>query len=144
MALYANDLFLNDAPPLQGLLTIMDMFSTYMGLRVDWNKSQLIPVDGGGLRRSSTVTLPLQWVDTFTYLGIVVSHNVSDFKILNLHPAPLDVRSKLKAWGNLPLPLLPQWLPQKHFHTAQLTVYILFNGAHNHQGTNFPRLLTLP
>lgn len=55
MALYVDDLllFLNDAgDSLWGALGIMDAFSAFTGLRVNWHKSQLFPVDEGA--RSSS------------------------------------------------------------------------------------------
>lgn len=67
VAFYANDLlwFLNDArPSLQGALQTMNTFSQFTGLRVTWHKSQITSTPG---------TLPLQWADNFTYLGIVAS-----------------------------------------------------------------------
>lgn len=78
----------------------------------------------------------LQWVDTFKYLGVIVSSQTSNFLPLNLLPVLQEVRLKLKAWKSLPLSLLgrinlikmkiipkltylfrhsPQWLPKSFF-----------------------------
>lgn len=48
VALYADDmlLFFNDAgPSLQGALTVLDTFAAVTGLRVNWSKSLLFPID---------------------------------------------------------------------------------------------------
>lgn len=105
MALYAYDLllFLNDAgTSLQGVLKIMNTFSTFTDLRANWHKSLLFPVDEGA-RSSSPASLPLQWVDHFTYLGIVISRHSKDFVKFNLDPVLAGVKTKLKTWNNLPL-----------------------------------------
>lgn len=108
VALYADNLllFLNDAgASLQGALSIMNTFSAFTGLRVNWHKSQFFPVDEGA-RSSSYPSLPLQCVDHFTYLGIVISRHSKDFVSLNLNPVIAGVKTKLKAWSNLPLSLI--------------------------------------
>lgn len=107
VALYADDLllFLNDAgDSLWGTLRIMDVFSAFMGLRVNWHKSQPFLVDEGA-RSFSPSSIPLQWVDKFTYLGIIISRGNGDFVRLNLDPVLAVIKSKLKAWNNLPLSL---------------------------------------
>lgn len=88
-----------------------------------------------GVRSSSPTTLPLQWVDRHTHLGILVSRHSKDYVKDNLDPVLIDVKSKLKAWSNLPHSLIgcidlkmkvlpkfmyifrnsPQWLPQTFF-----------------------------
>lgn len=71
-------LFLNDpGPSLQGALHILNIFSEVMGLWVNWTKSQLLPVDPEA-RLNAPPDIPLQWVDTFKYLGIVISRSVKD------------------------------------------------------------------
>lgn len=50
VAIYAADLllFLNDAgPSLQGALQVLNSYSTFTGLRVNWTKSLLFPIDPG-------------------------------------------------------------------------------------------------
>lgn len=141
VALYADDLllFFNDAgDSLRGALGVMDAFSAFTGLRVNWHKSQLFPVDEGAMSSSPSST-PLQWVDKFTYLGIIISRESVDFARLNLDPV-LAVRSKLKTWSNLPLSLIgrinllkikvlpkltyifrnsPQWLTKTFFNSLK-------------------------
>lgn len=61
---------------------------------------------GKGARSSSPTSLLLQWVDHFTYQGIVVFRHSKDFVRLNLDPVLAGVKTKLKAWNNLPLSLI--------------------------------------
>lgn len=123
-------LFLNDAGPiLQGALKILDSFSIVTGLKVNWSKSLLFPIDMEA-RRTASNDIPLQWVENFKYLG------VAEFIPLNLTQILGDIGSKLKVWKSRPLSLLgrinllnmkitpkfiylfrhsPQWLPMSFF-----------------------------
>lgn len=83
VALYADDilLYLNDAGlSLQGALDLMNAYSAVTGLRVNWSKSFLFPIDLGAQATAFPDT-PLQWVTEFKYLGVVISRKVSDFLI---------------------------------------------------------------
>lgn len=71
VALYSDDmlLFLNDAgPSLQGALTVLDAFTVVTGLKVIWSKSLPFPIDQAA-KATPPPDNPLQWVDTFKYLG---------------------------------------------------------------------------
>lgn len=75
-------------------------------------------------------------MDTFRYLGVIVSSRATDYIPLNLDPVILEIKAKLKSWGNLPLSLWgrvnlfkmkvipkltylfrhsPQWVPKSFF-----------------------------
>lgn len=138
VALYADDmvLFLGDAgPSLQGALSLLNTFSMVTGLRVNWPKSTLFPIDQAA-KLTSSPDSPLKWVDSFKYLGVCVSAQASDFLKLNLDPVVGDMKAKLKAWNNLPLSVWgrvnllkmkvipkfiylfrhsPQWIPKSFF-----------------------------
>ena len=108
VALYADDLllFLNDADSsLTGALQILNSFSAVTGLRVNWSKSLLFPIDPAA-RTTAPSDIPLQWVESFKYLGLVISRQASDFLPLNLSPVVQETRMRLKAWESLPLSLL--------------------------------------
>lgn len=138
VALYADDmlLFLRDAgPSLEGALELLDIFSPFTGLKVNWGKSILFPIDQGA-QDTTAPNSPLKWVMEFTYLGIIISRQAEDFQMLKLDPVIQEFRKKLKVWEVLPLSLLgrinlikmkilpkflylfrnsPQWLPKSFF-----------------------------
>lgn len=96
--LMTSILFLNDqGPSLKEALHIISEFYRFSGLKVNWEKSQLPPIDP---------TLPLMWADTIRYLGIVISLTPSDYCELNLVPLLGNMKTKLKGWANLPLSLV--------------------------------------
>lgn len=88
VALYADDLllFLRDpGPSLKAALVIMDKFATFSGLRVNWSKSSILPVGPRALAQRDDA-LPLQWVSSFTYLGVKITANIHYYVTLNLFP----------------------------------------------------------
>lgn len=139
LALYADDmlLFLNDAgPSLQGVLDVLNKFAEVTGLRVNWSKSILFPIDQAA-KTTSPSHYPLQWVETFKYLGVHISTQEKDYISLNLAPVLLEIKKKFKTWGNLPLSVWgrvnllkmkiipkfiylfrhsPQWIPKSFFN----------------------------
>lgn len=99
VALYEDDmlLFLNNAgPSLQGALQVLDSFATFTGLKVNWSKSLLLPIDQAA-KTTTPPDTPLQWVDTFKYLEVLISSQASDFLSLNLVTVLLEVKANLKA-----------------------------------------------
>lgn len=138
VALYADYLllFLNDAgPSLEGALQVLNSFSSVTGLRVNWTKSLLFPIDPAA-RDTAPTDIPLQWVENFKYLGVVVARRASDYLPLNLSPVVQETQKRLKSWESLPLSILgrinlfkmkilpkftylfrhsPQWIPKSFF-----------------------------
>lgn len=107
LSLYADDalLYLNeDGPSLQAALCIFDHFGGLSGVKINWTKSVIFPLDGGGT--SGPHTSPLKMVREFKYLGIVITRHPSEFIAKNLTPVIHTLRTKCSAWGNLQLNLL--------------------------------------
>lgn len=108
MAIYADDLllFLNDVGPSPtGALQVLDSFAPITGLKVNWSKSLLFPIDPA-TREQASPDLLLLWVEHFCYLGVKISRKATDYMTLNLSPVIQEVRQRLNAWEYLPLSLL--------------------------------------
>lgn len=61
LALYADDLLLFLKDPgvsLEAALAILDKFATFSGLKVNWSKSSILPVDAGA-KGGANPDLPL-------------------------------------------------------------------------------------
>lgn len=85
-ALYANDvvLFLDyPATSLSQALSILDHFSTFSGLRVNWHKSTILPL-GKDICQSAIASTPLQRMLKVKYFGLTITNSVSDFIRLNM------------------------------------------------------------
>lgn len=86
LALYADDmlLFLSDPDTsLKTALGIVNTFATFSGLKVNWGKSSIMPIDPGARGRADP-NLPLQWVSSMKYLGVQITSNVQHYMSLNL------------------------------------------------------------
>lgn len=104
-ALYADDmlLFLQDpGPSLEAVFEILDEFSCFSGLCVNWEKSNVMVIDMGALALA-TKAVSISWVSQFKYIGIHISPRISDFMSLYLPPLLAKVKIQLDAWRHLPL-----------------------------------------
>lgn len=104
IALYANDilLFLADpGPSLQNALSFIQKFGTYSGLKTDWDKSSILPIDHipQVLR---PVNVPLIWSNQIKYLGISQEFNFVDD---NLYPLLTKFTLTTASWKSLRLTL---------------------------------------
>ena len=108
LALYADDMLLFLQDPKESLvaaLCILNTFSQFSGLKVNWTKSSILPLDAGA-RDVADPALPLQWVTQLTYLGVKITARVEDYMPLNLAPLLLFFKQKIQAWQRLPLSLI--------------------------------------
>lgn len=108
LALYADDmlLFLDDPrDSLRTALGIINHFATFSGLKVNWNKSSVLPIDPGA-RADADPNLQLQWVSSIRYLGIQITANIQDYISLNLVPLITLLKQKVQTWTKLLLSLI--------------------------------------
>lgn len=81
LAMYADDLilFLNDpGPSLQAALGILSGFTACSGLKVNLDKSQILPIDTVA-QPLSDPNLPLILANKIKYLGIYISSSTDDY-----------------------------------------------------------------
>ena len=77
-------------------------FGTYSGLRINWTKSQILPLDAGAPTANQAV-LPLVRASTIKYLGVTVSRPLFDYVTLNVEPLFALLKLKTQIWSRLPL-----------------------------------------
>lgn len=102
VSLYADDtlLYLHKADSsLRAALVLFDEFGSFSG-----SKSVLFPLDP--MAQATAAHTPLQWVDSFKYLGVHIQHDPNKFYDLNIHPMLVQLRARCASWGSLPLNLL--------------------------------------
>lgn len=88
LALYADDinLFLRDpGPSLQAALDLISHFASISGLKVNWDKPLILPVDPGAVQVAYPPP-PLKWTEKIKYFGVYISPKVQDFCTPNLFP----------------------------------------------------------
>lgn len=133
IGLYADDMILYLADPGKSLdraLSLIEGFGTYSGLRINWSKSHILPLDPF-VRTSQQAESPLQWCSSIKYLGIDVSRYIPDFQTLNISPLADYVRSRTRAWARLPLSVIGRinlfkmiLLPKILYITQQSPIYL--------------------
>lgn len=105
IGLYADDtiLYLADqGPSLQTALRIIEQMGSFSGLRINWDKSQILPID----HFPPPITcpeLPLARVNTIKYLGVKVTRELGDYITNNVEPLFQLIKTKTQAWSRLPL-----------------------------------------
>lgn len=105
LSLYADDmlLYLADAGPLlSNALQTIQAFGNYSGLKINWDKSQVLPVDMGAPTESQASS-PFLGFSTIKYLGIVITRFPEDFVKLNIEPVIATLKIKTQTWAKLPL-----------------------------------------
>lgn len=80
----------------------IEQFGSFSGLKINWEKSQILPIDS--LQPSRTqAQLPLQRVTIIRYLGVHISQSPVDYISLNIDPIYTLIKSKIQTWARLPL-----------------------------------------
>lgn len=108
VALYADNmvLFLKDpGPSLKEALPLLSFYSPLAGLKVNLDKSLILPIDREVEARDDP-DLPLKWTASAKYLGVVISPKASDYVTLNLLLLLNLMKQHLSAWTHLPLSLV--------------------------------------
>lgn len=102
---YADDtlLYLDDSgDSLPLALALIECIGAFSRLRINWDKSQILPLDIFPPLRDRAL-LPLQWVDTIKYLGIRTTRDPADYTSLNIMPLNEMLKQKTQVWTRLPL-----------------------------------------
>lgn len=108
ISMYADDtlLYLADSgPSLQTASRTIEQFGTFSGLKINWEKSQILPLDSFPPPEAQA-HLPLQRVSLIKYLGVHVSRIPAEYICLNVEPLFTLITSKIQTWARL---LLGVW-----------------------------------
>uniref|UniRef100_A0A3B4X6N3 Reverse transcriptase domain-containing protein n=1 Tax=Seriola lalandi dorsalis TaxID=1841481 RepID=A0A3B4X6N3_SERLL len=108
IALYADDILLFLSNPdisLKTLLSLIDDFSSFSGYKINWSKSELLPLSTPD---SFTATLcsPFQVQSKIKYLGIITDGTIKNLYKLNYLPLLQKIEKDLVRWTTLPLSLI--------------------------------------
>ncbi len=108
LTLYADDLLLFISDPdrsLPAVTTIVTEFSQISGYKLNFSKSELMPVNNAAKNYSFT-TLPFKIaLESFKYLGVCVTKHHSDLFRYNFTPLLKQITDDLDRWSILPLSL---------------------------------------
>lgn len=110
LSMFADDMLLFVSNPIESLRSItqiLDQFSSFAGFRVNYSKSNLLPLTSDVayfqsdpvLTRFAVTTSPLK------YLGIQIPPRLSSLYQTNLPPIIKNIADSLQFWQRLPLSL---------------------------------------
>ena len=97
-----NSLYADDTTSLRKTLNTIEHFGQISGLKINWEKSQILPMDSFPSPELQA-QLPLQRVNTIKYLGVLVNRTPADYISLNIEPHFDLIKSKTQIWARLPL-----------------------------------------
>uniref|UniRef100_A0A3Q3A000 Reverse transcriptase domain-containing protein n=1 Tax=Kryptolebias marmoratus TaxID=37003 RepID=A0A3Q3A000_KRYMA len=147
VSLYADDLLLFLSDPETSMPLVLDMlekFGQISGYKLNFNKSELFPINDAAMAYPLT-SLPFKIsLQTFKYLGIHVTKNYSQLFKVNSTPLLDQLTQDLQRWSMLPLSLagriscikmnvlpkflylfqcLPVFVPKKFFRSLDASVF---------------------
>ena len=106
VALYADDLLLflsNLSLSLPNVLSTLEDFGIISGYKVNYDKSELFPLNAVG-RNFPSQNVPFKVVSNkFTYLGIQITDSFDNLFRANFEPLLTRTKQDLKRWSLLPL-----------------------------------------
>ena len=108
ISLYADDVLIYITKPeisIPNLLNVITKFGAFSGYRINWNKTEIMPITGINL--NTLQQYPLKIVtDKFKYLGINVTLTHNSI-IKSNYPQLLDkLRKNISYWKTLPISMI--------------------------------------
>ena len=128
ISLYADDILLYITQPqitIPALLDTINLFGTFSGYRINWNKSVLMPVHTNNLALLESFPFKISR-DKFTYLGIEITRHYSSLFQANFTPLIETLRTKIQFWDTLPISLIGRINAIKMIFLPQL-IYLFQN-----------------
>lgn len=106
--LYADDILWLSVNPVSSapkLLEIMGTFSEISGYKINWHKSEVMPVSRTCLPTINN-TLQFKWMDSgMQYLGICLTPDINDMIQANFFPLLQPIKANLDKWRRINLSL---------------------------------------
>lgn len=109
LSLYADDLLLYISDPVTSLpvlLDILDKYGTFSGYKLNYQKSELFPLNSLAKKLPHSIA-PFKWVERgFRYLGVIISTSLPDMVKQNFSSLLESVKKDFDRWSLLPLSLV--------------------------------------
>lgn len=106
--LYADDILTVLTDPeqsLPALLTYVESHSRISGYKINWNKSESMPLSPSCYSRHVT-SFNFKWLPAgMKYLGILLNPNLEEIMSSNMNPLLQKIKTNLEKWGKLKLTL---------------------------------------
>ncbi|KAF7643269.1 hypothetical protein LDENG_00242520 [Lucifuga dentata] len=99
--LYADDILrlaTDPEPSAPIFLNICEAFSEVSGYKINWQKSEVMPVSSS-CHRNTIMSLQFKWIDVgMIYLGIKLCPDITNIIILNMSPILMKIKTNLDRW----------------------------------------------
>lgn len=110
LSMFADDMLLFISDPvesLQNIITILDRFSAFAGFRVNYSKSNLLPLtaDLSFFRGHPALTKFALCSSPLKYLGVLIPPKLQSLYQANIPPILKTITKSLQDWHQLPLSL---------------------------------------
>ena len=133
ISLYADDILLYVTEPqasIPAILDVINLFGTFSGYRINWNKSELMPIRSQNTSWLEHLPFKLS-SEKCTYLGIVVTKQYSLLFKENFPSLIQKLKANILFWRTLPISLLGRinaikmvFLPQLLYLYQNIPVFI--------------------
>lgn len=133
ISLYADDILLYISQPqtsIPAILSVINDFSSFAGYRINWEKSELLPIKQRNHNWLSAVPFKVA-PEKITYLGIIVTKKYSSLLKENFNPLMEKLKNNIQFWKTLPISLIGRvnaikmvFLPQYLYLLQNLPVFI--------------------
>lgn len=133
ISLYADDILLFVTRPLDSIpkvLVTIDLFSSFSGYKVNWGKSQLMPIKCSNLDLLNRLPFRIT-SEKFSYLGIEVTKSYKSLYEANFVRILDTFKNEVEFWKSLPLSMIGRvnaikmiCLPQLLYLFQNIPVYL--------------------
>lgn len=133
ISLYADDVLLYITYPqtsIPNLLSTIDQFGTFSGYRINWNKSELMPINVQDVTWLQQLPFRIA-TEKFRYLGVYITRKYSLLFETNFPPLITKLQFNIQFWKTLPISLLGRvnaikmiFLPQLLYLVQTVPIYL--------------------
>ena len=133
ISLFADDILLYITRPqstIPKILSVINEFGLFSGYRINWEKSELMPVKINSSNWLETVPFKIAH-EKITYLGIVITKKYSSLIKENVDPLTSKLKDNIQFWKTLPISLVGRinavkmvFLPQYLYIIQNLPVFL--------------------
>lgn len=133
ISLYADDILLFVTRPLDSIpkvLVTIDLFSSFSGYKVNWGKSELMPIKCSNLDLLNRLPFRIT-SEKFSYLGIEVTKSYKSLYEANFVRIVDTFKNEVEFWKSLPLSMIGRvnaikmiCLPQLLYLFQNIPVYL--------------------
>ena len=110
LSLYCDDLLIYITRPdksLPQLLKILDAYSAISGYSINYDKSEIMPLNCVTTQNAHPLVSHFKWAPTsFKYLGIQISNDLNQTYQKNYLPVMEKIKTDLYKWKDLPISLI--------------------------------------